>query len=143
MSVFVACLDQVPTGEKKKMCTAIALGYLTAPIKERHIALLFCPTLFCSLDAVIKRYMKEEIVEGHTLVNAVYRVRMFLIHHHNNNNNVHLSYALSTHMMLNLNIFCTCVEHSPTSTIYISVTGGGGGGDAMNSDINFMTGGMQ
>ena len=121
------------------MFTAIALGYLTAPIKERHITLLFCPVLFCSLDAVIKRYMKEEIVEGHTLVNAVYRVRMFLIHHHHNNN-VHLSYALSAGIMLNLNIiFCTCVEHSPTRTIYISVTWG----DAMNSDINFMTGRMQ
>lgn len=30
--------------------------------------------MLCSLDGVIKRYMKEEIVEGHTLVNAVYRV---------------------------------------------------------------------
>ena len=30
---------------------------------------------FSSLDGVIKRYMKEEIVEGHKLINAVYRVK--------------------------------------------------------------------
>ena len=33
---------------------------------------------FCSLDAIIRRYKKEDIVEGHTLNNAVCRVGAFI-----------------------------------------------------------------
>ncbi|KAK7116060.1 ras GTPase-activating protein 1-like [Littorina saxatilis] len=42
-------------------------------IERRGNQFLVGGRLFESLDGVIKRYMKEEIVEGHTLVNAVYR----------------------------------------------------------------------
>ncbi|KAL8575409.1 hypothetical protein ACOMHN_000025 [Nucella lapillus] len=42
-------------------------------IERRGNQFLVGGRLFDSLDGVIKRYMKEEIVEGHTLVNAVYR----------------------------------------------------------------------
>ncbi|KAK7492633.1 hypothetical protein BaRGS_00016112 [Batillaria attramentaria] len=42
-------------------------------IERRGNQFLVGGRFFDSLDGVIKRYMKEEIVEGHTLVNAVYR----------------------------------------------------------------------
>ncbi|KAL8563555.1 hypothetical protein ACOMHN_060871 [Nucella lapillus] len=42
-------------------------------IERRGNQFLVGGRYFDSLDGVIKRYMKEEIVEGHTLVNAVYR----------------------------------------------------------------------